>query len=165
MAGLRDKTNVFIVNHVLESGERLHGQFTSKKMSIMDRSRIGVRRSQLAGGMYCVRDDDGKATGQGIDSTTDWLNWMIATMEICLVQKPTWFNLAELDDLELLEKVFTEVMTFESSFRGPQDGSTALGEGHRTGSENTRGAQPEGEVASGSAPKVVVQKVQASLDA
>lgn len=69
------------------------GTFTSKILSFKDKTQVKVRTSQLCGGFYCVRDDEGEPTGRGIDSETEWNSYMLATLEACLIQKPLWFKL------------------------------------------------------------------------
>jgi len=133
---------------------------------VRDRSQVGMRKSQLAGGMYCVRDDEGNPTGQGLDEDTDYLNGMIAHLEVALIQKPSWFNLAELADLGLVREVYGAVFDFETSFfrLGQKDGDTP-----ESGSDNvgTKDRVPEYQgTGVGNAPtQVVDQQVQASLDA
>jgi hypothetical protein len=160
------KTHTFHIKHTSETGEDYDGTFTCKKLSIMDRSRIGVRKSQLCGGMYCVRNDDGNPTGQGIDEDTDWLNFMIANLEVALVQKPVWFTWEgdnAIDDPEILKKVYKEVAEFETSFRR-RDGQTAA-QGSGSSSEEAS-AEKHQVQESGSVPTPVRgQKVQAALDA
>ena len=156
------KTKTFSITHTTDEGENLQGTFTTQRLSILDRSKMGARRSQLGGGFTCVKDDNGNPTGQGIDEDTDYLNLMVAHMEICLIQKPTWFKLQEMTDLDLMKKVYEEVGTFEGSFRGksevPGNGDSGSGEAQSSG-------QPTGKNDRGDAPKVVDKKVSASLDA
>jgi hypothetical protein len=125
------KQHVFTVDHTSEEDNtNYRGQFTVKRLSMMDRSKVSVRKSQLNGGMFAVKDDDGKPTGQGIDPDTDWLNYMIAYLEIALIQKPEWFKFTEITDSSLVFKVFEEGMKFENSFRnrGTESGSAGSGE-------------------------------------
>lgn len=161
------KTHIFSVKHVSEeTGDEFEGQFTTKKLSIMDRSKIGVRRSQLSGGMYTVRDDDGKPTGQGLDEDTDFLNHMIAHLEHALVQKPTWFKLEQIDDAAVLRKVYAEVIEFENSFRVRRNVETAAtGLGESSASSSGTQPAPQHADAGGVPAKVVGREVQAALDA
>jgi hypothetical protein len=160
------KIHTFNIDHTSESdGQQYRGQFACRRMSMMDRSKINVRKSQLSGGMYCVRDDNGNPTGQGIDQETEWLNYCIAVLEIVLVQKPEWWKLDEISDQEVIFKVFTEVMNFENSFRKRGNGTALTGGDTASGSEANSQAQPAQAVAGSPAPKVVDQKVSAALDA
>lgn len=149
-----------------ETGDIIEGTFTVKRLAVRDRSQVGMRKSQLAGGMYCVRDADNNPTGQGLDEDTDYLNGMIAHLEVALIQKPSWFNLAELADLGLVREVYGQVFDFETSFfrLGQKDGNPAEGGSDNVGAENGVTEHPGTGV--GNAPtQVVDQQVQASLDA
>ena len=158
--------NTFPIRHTDESGEVREGQFTVKRLSVRDRSQVGMRKSQLAGGMYCVRDDDGNPTGQGLDEDTDYLNAMIAHLEVSLVQRPGWFNLEELADLDLVREVYSKVWEFESSFfRSEQkDGPSEGSDPGRVGAENGV-TEHTGTGTGNNPPKVVDKEVQPSLDA
>lgn len=144
-----------------ETGQQYTGTFTTKRLAIQDKAKLGVRRSQLCGNMYCVRDDDGKPTGQGIDEDTEWLNAMLAHLEIVLVQKPIWWNLQEIASHDLLNRVYKEVVEFENSFKSR--GSAGAGsDGLRQNGSGTQSTQAN----PGNTPTAVVGKeVSASLDA
>ena len=152
----------FTIRHKMEDESVVEGTFTTKRLSIMDRAKIGVRRSQLCGGMYCVRDENDKATGQGLDEDTDYLNQMIAHLEVALVQKPVWFNLAEVTDLGLVREVYQQVADFEFNFfrrgnpgtDGPGSIRTSESGGERPGTGSGDAATP-----------VVGQEVSSALDA
>lgn len=154
----------FTISHEdVNTGTVLEGTFTTKRLSIMDRSKIGARKSQLSGGLFCVRNDEGDATGVGIDEETDYLNTMLAHLEVSLVQVPMWFKLHEVYDTSLLVKLYTEVMGHEASFFRSKNGEANNGAGGV--GQTDGGPQRPGEV-SGNAPKKVVgQEVSASLDA
>jgi len=93
-------------------GQTYQGQFTTKKLSVRDLARVGVRKSQLNGGLYYDED----RPGSGLDSQTDWINSIIAHLELSLVQAPLWWDVNEIIDGELLAEVFKNVMEFENSF-------------------------------------------------
>lgn len=93
-------------------GQTYEGQFTTKKLSIKDLAAIGVRKVQLNGGYY----HDENRPGMGIDPQTDWMNSMIAHLEVALVQAPMWFKVEDIIDGNLLAKIFEQVMEFENSF-------------------------------------------------
>lgn len=158
-----NKTRVFTVKHTFADGLEVDGQFTCKKITILDKSKIGMRRSQLAGGMYCVRDEEGNPTGQGLDPDTDVLNLMIAHLEVSLVQKPDWFKLDELDDYELIEKVAVEVFSFEKTFLR-QRGESDSGNGSGSSGEAASGQESQVQNAR-SIPKTMVGKeIQTALE-
>jgi hypothetical protein len=157
------QTKTFTVKHKLEDGTVDEGTFTVKRLSIKDRAHIGMKKSQLAGGMHCVRDDDGNPTGQGIDEDTDYLNAMIAQLDVALIQKPSWFNLDELADIGVVQEVFKKAADFEVSFFRSTNGGDNNGSG-RVRQED--GGAPNEEPGSGNTPTPVVgQEVQAALDA
>ncbi len=157
---------VFTVKYKDVTGEILEGTFTVKRLSVRDRSQIGMRKSQLSGGMYCVRNDDGEPTGQGLDEDTEYLNGMIAHLEVSLIQKPSWFNLAEIADLGLVREVYEKVWEFETSFFriGQETGSPEASSTERVGGEDSGTEHPVGRPGNGPTP-VVDEQVQASLDA
>jgi hypothetical protein len=154
----------FTIEYKMEDGSVLEGLFTVKRLAIKDRSRLGRRKSELSGGMYCVRDDAGNATGQGLDEDTDYLNSMIAHLEVALLRSPEWFNLDEIADIGLVTEIYNKVVDFETSFfrtpdeSGGRRGSGELGEGN--GSTEHPGTGP-----GGTPTQVVGTEVQAALDA
>lgn len=147
-----------------DTGEVTTGQFTTKRLSVRDRGQIGVKKSQLNGGMYCVRDDANNPTGQGIDEDTDYLNGMLAHLEICLIQRPDWWNLDELADLGLVQEVYQEVVDFEVSFFRPPNGAADQGGSGQVG-QGDSSVQPERTEPGNTPTPVVDGQVQASLDA
>lgn len=137
-------------------GKLYEGQFTSKKMSIKDLATIGVRKVQLNGGYY--HDED--KPGIGVDPQTDWLNSMIAHLEVALVQAPMWFNVEEIIDGEILSAVFTKVMEFENSFfRSSGESASNI-----RGSQDASSPQSQGAGAAGSVAPVVGGQVPSALD-
>ena len=163
MANPHQKT--FVVKYKTSEGQILEGQFTTKRLSIMDRSTMGVRKSQLCGGMYCVTDDKGKATGQGIDENVDYLNTMIAHLEVALVQKPQWFDLEEIDEMGVLQEVYNEVVSFAVSFFRPDDGGDSQGNGSGRSSEATSDQTSQEQENNPHSATVVDREVSAALDA
>lgn len=132
------------------------GQFTTRKLSIRDVAAIGVRKAQLNGGYHY----DENRPGLGIDEQTDWMNSMIAHLEISLIQAPIWFNLDEIMDAELLGAIFKHVMEFESSFfRSYGEDAAAPRGGENVGSTSSEGARAAGHV-----EEVGRGQVQNSLD-
>lgn len=161
----KGKTKSFSIDYMSEIDQfQYQGAFTSKKMSIMDQTRVSRRRSELCGGMYCVRDEDGNPTGQGIDEWAEVQSRMIAILEVALVQKPAWWDLAEIGDEELLGKVFEEVMLFENTFRKFGGEDTTSGDSSAS-SEGDGEGQCKEPVLDNHASKVVDGQVSASLDA
>lgn len=153
----------FYITHVLDTGERLEGKFTAKRLSVAGQAQLGVKRSQLSGGMYCVRSEDGEPTGQGIDAETDFLNAMLAHLSLALIQKPQWWNLDEICDMDLVAKVYKEVADFQASFFRSKNQETGKGTGQV--GEGTGGAESSASGSGNGLTPVVGQQVQAALDA
>ena len=151
------KQKQFFIKHTDEySGQLLEGQFTTKKLSIREISAVSVRRTQLNGGYYFSKENPGR----GIDEDTDWTNQMLAHLEYCLIQKPLWFNLVEIDDVDLLLKVYRECALFENSAKSPQQRAAV-----NTGSSQTdSGRESEQPRAAGHIEEVGGGQVQPSLD-
>lgn len=106
-------THDFTIDYLSDvDNMRYQGTFTCKKLSIRDLAALGVRKSQLNGGMYY----DPEKPGFGVDDSTDDLNAMIAQLELSITRSPTWWNLDDITDLKLLSEVYQEVVSFENSF-------------------------------------------------
>lgn len=140
------------------------GQFTCNRMTVMSRSKVSIKKSQLCAGMYCVRDDNGNPTGLGIDEETEGLNYMLAVLDVLLIQKPEWFKIEEISDEAVIIKVFKEVMQFDNSFR-VGGGSSTKENGSVASSQGTSTKKSQETNNSGSVKKVVDPEVQAALDA
>jgi len=151
-----DRQNQFFLRCLSEEGKVLEGQFTAKRLSIREAGLVNVRRVQLNGGFYY----DENTPGRGIDQQTDWIHQMMAHLEYALIQKPMWFNLNELMELDILCEVYKKVMDFETTFRDRQRGAApAVGSG-QSGSLGT-GEQPG---TAGSVAAVVGGQVRSSLE-
>ena len=150
------RQHTFMVQHHTEDGTMLEGQFTTKKMSIREFTAVTVRKVQLNGGYYYNE----KTPGHGIDEGTDYTNHIMATLEFCLIQKPAWFDLNSVEDMDLLVKVYRICMDFENNVPSPQRGAAASVGGSPTGSGGT--SQQSG--AAGSVAEVGRGQVPPSLD-
>jgi hypothetical protein len=152
-------THTFTFDFYSEASERRYtGAFTTKKLSIKDMTLVGVRKVQLSGGMSF----NPLQPGQGIDFATFQINGMIAHLEVALTETPKWFNLDELIDIEIMSKVFEEVIAFENNF--PARGSNAGEGGRERRGEGSGEAQESGSDRPGNDPQVVAGEVQASLE-
>ena len=172
------RTHTFSIDYTSpEDGQRYAGSFTVKKLSIMDLSKMRMRTAQLSGGMHCVtvEDADGNdvATGQGIDSNTEFFNSMLAQLETSIVTAPPWWKLEDLSDVELVRSVYREVEKFEQTFRNRgragadgallgSGGVSATGHG-ASGAEGS-GAGASSANAGGRAQAVVGAQVLAALE-
>jgi hypothetical protein len=159
---LRQKLlNSFDIDYLSEvDGRRYKGKFLAKKLSIRDIAALGVRKSQLNGGMH----HDAEHPGHGVDEQTDEFNNMIAHLEISVVEKPQWWNLDEITDVALIGQVYAEVLAFENKFLGRRSGaddpeSGDDGSGEMGGADDSHGSLPVGD-----STEVVDREVQASLE-
>ena len=156
-------TKTFTISHTNpDTGETFDGTFTSKRRSMKDVAKQGVRRTQLSGGYYCCRDEHGNPTGIGLDEETEYLNTMMAHLEVSIIQAPTWFNLDEMYDMDLIMKIYTEVVSHEASFFRSKNGTTNTGSGGS--SQDSSGQKSTGEVVGNTPKKVVGKEVHASLE-
>lgn len=132
------------------------GQFTCKKLSIMELSRLGVRKVQLNGGYHF----DESKPGFGVEEHIDNMNSMLAHLEMAIVQAPIWFNPEEIYDPEILPMIYAEVAKFENSFfrrnRAPSEVAPS-------GQNDSSGADQESGTG-GRATPVGGNQVQPSLD-
>jgi len=158
--GRQKNLHTFNVDFVDDDGTRYSGRFTTKRLSIADIVNLGVRKSEINGGLYYDADQPGK----GIDFSTDELAAIIAHLEISLKDFPKWWNLDSLTSVNVLTEVYQEVASFEESFSRQQ------GETHTEDSGSVRGVQgdsssdvQESDVR-GVASDVVDEEVQASLE-
>ena len=152
-------THTFNVDFYSEASQRRYaGTFTTKKLTIRDMTRVGVRKVQLCGGLSY----DPVHPGQGLDFATFQINGMIAHLEIALTEYPKWWNMDELTDIEVMSKVFEEVIAFENNF--PGRGSASAEGGHKRGGAGSGETQEGGSDSAGNAPQVVGGEVQASLE-
>ena len=159
---MSSNTKSFSISYKDDSGELREGSFTTKRLSIRDRANIGVRRSQLSGGMYCVRDDEGTPTGRGLDADTEFLNSMIAHLEISLDRSPIWWDLEKIADLGLVHEVYAKVAEHEASFFRARDREED--ESGQVRAEDSS-AERKGPVNTNNPTEVVGKEVSASLDA
>jgi hypothetical protein len=157
--------STFSIDHDSKmDGRRYIGQFTTKKLTIRDMAALGVRKAQLNGGLHY----DAGNPGHGVDEQTDEFNSMIAHLELSLVQKPEWWKLDDITDIELVGLIYKEVLSFENTF---------LGRGRSGASTIESGAGQQGETSQGDSSKtqeqpnvarspsqVVVGQVQTALE-
>lgn len=154
------KTHTFTVDIKSEVDDtHYRGNFTVKRLSVADNSALRLRKTQLCGGFYCVRDEDGNPTGKGMDAEAEFNNYAIAYLETAIQSAPPWWNLDEIADEEVIFKVFKEAFEWENSFRnrGKKANSRPSGEGdsEKEHSETNGGSSPK---------KMVDKQVQASLE-
>lgn len=155
------KQHTFNIDHYSESDDqRYSGTFTCQKLALRDFGALGVRKSQLNGGYYYSE----QSPGQGIDKFTDDLNDIIAHLELALVDTPDWWDLDVVGDMELLGKVYGEVMQFQNSFRGRNRPDATEGSDSGGSSQGSGEADKAQADTSGSPAEVVGSEVQAALE-
>lgn len=155
MKAKKNHLHTFTVDVVSEMDDyHYRGTFTTKKLSVADMSAIGVRKSQLNGGMYFDED----APGKGVDKETDEFNAMIAHLEISLMTTPKWWDLSEIADVEVISEVYKEVLEFENNYFR-RNALRAMGS-NESGSQ----AKDEKSNAGGAAGEMVDEEIQFALE-
>ncbi len=162
-SNLRQKRHFpFSIEYQSEIDDRLYkGKFVSKKLSIRDLAALGVRKSQLNGGMH----HDENHPGHGVDEYTDEFNKMVAHLDLSDLEAPKWWNLDEITDNDLVTLVYQEVISFENKFLGRSDGDDANDGGDSDGGSETGGSPDPSDTANaGSSGDVVDEEVQSPLE-
>ena len=155
------KTKTFNINFFSEEEQkRYEGTFTCKKLSVRDMSQQAVKRTQLNGGYHYDADNP----GCGIDFSSDRLNAMLAHLFVAVTSSPTWWDLDEIEDIELLTTVYQEVLDFENSFRRQQENSDTQTEQQSSSSQTSGEKKATSPDRSGAVTEVVGGKVQAALE-
>ena len=134
-----DFNKTFQIDYFSEVDDRKYtGTFTSKKLTIGDLSKLGLKKAQLCGGHSYDEE-----TGKGVDSSTAMLNEMVAHCDIALIQRPDWFTPEDLTDVSLLREVYEEVASFEATFhnRGERNSQEqdSVGNSKDSGSNESQG--------------------------
>lgn len=104
----KDKRFTFRIIYTDSFGQKEEGEFISRVPSVKDIIQIGIEESNLLIGT-------GNADAISIQITN--MAFMMATLKICLVDYPSWFNLNDIDDLSLLEVVYTKHALVVDRFR------------------------------------------------
>lgn len=153
----QDLMKTFTIDYASAQDQvRYIGKFTIKKLGIYDIGALGVRKSQLNGGMH----HDEENPGRGVDANTDDFNNMIAHLELSIKEAPEWWNLSNITDVGLLGAVFKEVIDFEQTFLSRKaDKQNAGINGNGSGS----GAVPQTN-SSGSVVQMVGEEVSPALE-
>lgn len=166
---MQKKTHTFTVTVDSEMEERnFNGTFTVKTLSMSDRTKVNVLKSQRLGGFYCCKDDDDVPTGRGVDYQTDLDAYVLAYLEVAVTQKPDWFIIDGPDALQdsvVVYKVFEEASKFEKTFRVRKRTTAEESDGSTQGGEGTSAPEPAQANAGNGPKKVVGREVQAALDA
>lgn len=96
-------------------GKVWKGDFVNEVLSIGKRQMAGVLQAKLAAGVPMA----------SLDSLTIEINLMVAHMTYSLVERPEWAqDLLALDDVRLLQELYSEVIAHEATFLGYQQPET-----------------------------------------
>lgn len=118
------KTYVF-EKSVSVNGVPKTGTFKAKYMGVAARLRVGTIRAKLLDG----------APSQSTDTLTDDIAYMIAYLQVSLVDVPSWWNFEDLDDIADLKDMYLEVYKFVQSFRTENGQNTNAGNSADASSE------------------------------
>lgn len=95
-------------------GERVRGAFSTTILSNRMMIRVGVIKSQLLA-----------AAAGSVDYFTTQMAEKMAHLEVCLIDKPKWFEPLTCEDREVLDSVYEEVASHEARFWGQgREGAT-----------------------------------------
>ncbi len=137
-------------------GKRYRGKFTTKKLSIMDISRVQVRTLQLNGGFHY----DESKPGVGVTKSQSITSNILAHLEVSLIQVPNWWDLENIIDLDLVTHVYEKVGDFEAGVDSPLSEAVV-----NTGSgQEDSGKESQGSGAVGRSTKVGGGEVLPSMD-
>jgi hypothetical protein len=143
----------FSIEHELESGEIVSGQFTPKRLSGEDMMQRSRRFAMLTDGRHCVFDEDMNPTGRGIPWEDHRRAEVLAHLSVSLVQTPTWWKPAEipedpLDPESVIWKVYAKVVEQQDSFRRRRrQGAGQAGAGTAPGRPADGGGEGGGQTA------------------
>lgn len=97
------KTFYFSVESAVD-GKQYEGDFTIRKMGLMQLSQLGTTKARLSGGL-------------AVEPHYDYLNQQIAQCMVSIEKSPPWWDLNKMVDTEILGAIHKEVISFENSFR------------------------------------------------
>ena len=103
-------TKAFTIEHEGMDGVKVVGQFSTKKLTMMEKVKVGVIKSRLTSGLQYDLE-----TRSGLSSTYDDYAEAIAHCQVALTEKPAWFDPENITDDSLLFKVYKEVADLESA--------------------------------------------------
>lgn len=101
------------------------GSFTAKFMGVFDRIRMGNIMSGLL---------NGKGLND-VDPHTSDLVYMVAFLDVTLIETPKWWNLEKVDYEDELAHIFNVVDKFQQSFRGADGATSDAGSSENAASE------------------------------
>lgn len=83
------------------------GEFECKYPSVIDGLQINTNSSRLLENAYT----------DALANEAFNMAYKIAFTDVLLTKRPEWFNFAILDDMEVINKVYAEIMNFIDTFR------------------------------------------------
>lgn len=83
------------------------GTFVFHYPSLMEQVQIGVMKAKMLDGVPV----------NSVDTLTDNIAFMTATLHVVMDSAPEWFNLDKLDDFTALFRVYNEFAQWRESFR------------------------------------------------
>jgi hypothetical protein len=102
------KKHSFHISHTFSNGTEVSGRFTNQILTISQQVAVGALRAQLTGSLPY----------DSLDPTTRNLSEMMAHLSISLTDKPKWaLDIASMDDIGLIAKIYEEVASHEAMFR------------------------------------------------
>jgi hypothetical protein len=102
----------FELDYTSGNGRKYKGTFTNKILTPQDRIRVGQMQAALTG----------NTPWDALDPETQYFVGMVSQLQISLVKKPDWFIMSgakAMRDINVLNKVYTEVASHEAFFRKP----------------------------------------------
>jgi len=108
--GRTNKVHTFHFRYVSAgSGKVWDGPFTNHVLTLRERQLVGIMRARLGGGLPV----------EALDPLTAEINLMLAHLEVSLDNRPDWAkNLAQMEDLGLVQSLYAEVAAHEATFLG-----------------------------------------------
>ena len=102
----KKRTHKFHLDFTEDYGDEFEGWFTVHHPTQLENLRIGLLQSQITGGI------------PPMDQRTDNLVLILATLDVVLDDKPTWFDASNPDlEYEMLETVYLEYLKWVDNFR------------------------------------------------
>jgi hypothetical protein len=103
------------------------GHFKVKHPSLLDEMEIGVRRAKYLNG----------AAIASLDTITDNISYITATLSVVVKEAPEWFNIATLDSYEVLLAIYNNYKAWNNTFRRTNATSTNAGDSKTSSDERS----------------------------
>lgn len=83
------------------------GDFTAKRLTNRELTRVGIERARMCGGVAL----------NALDDNTAFMTNMLSYLNIAITKAPKWWMPEEMYNVELVQKVHNFLLDKESSFR------------------------------------------------